>query len=159
MSVSPTDILGSAQATQAVEGEISVRNAISRAYYAAYHLARQTFPPLPESMASAGGGVHKAYIDQLQQADEGSIERRFGVALNSMKGKRTKADYHLSDDIKPYEAVMQITKAESLFADIAKEAPKAEGSTATAECMAPASASVPSESDGAKIRPTLRRLK
>lgn len=37
-----------------------------------------------------------------------------------MKGKRTKADYHLADDIRPFEAAMQISKAEQLFCDLDK---------------------------------------
>lgn len=158
MSVSPIDILNSARAMiSAGEGEISVRNAISRAYYAVYHRARQTFPPAPEFMAGAGGGVHKAYIDQLQQAEKGSMERKVGVALNGMKGKRTKADYHLTDDIKPHEAAMLIIKAESLFADLENVAPTPDESLATV-CTAPADSPL-CQQDGARNRPALIRLK
>lgn len=157
MSVNPTDILDSARAIKTDEGEIFIRNAISRAYYAAYHLARQTFPADQEFQARSGAGVHKSYIDQLQEAAQGSIERKVGVVLNAMKGKRTKADYHLDDDIKPYEAAMQIVKAESLFAELENET-SIRGDSKAAECSTPI---VPQSyhRDGGNSRPKLTRLK
>lgn len=116
MSIHPTDFLDSAKKLLGNPDETSTRNAISRAYYAAYHLARSAYPPDAEFAKANAGGVHATFIDQLVQAEPGSPERLAGVKLGTLKGRRTKADYVLDCNIKPYVAAMQIQEAEALGA-------------------------------------------
>lgn len=118
MSISPVDFLDSAkQSLLSAEqyGEVAIRNAISRAYYAAFHQARSVFPVDREFGKNAGVGMHEAYIDQLMQADTGSDARWAAVKLKSLKGRRANADYRLDNDLPAYHATMQVTAAEELF--------------------------------------------
>lgn len=118
MSVTPQNILDSAIEMQDDASEMATRNTISRAYYAAYHLAIDVFPVDKKAAQNSQTGVHDTYITQLQKSNPDSVERFTGVKLNTLKGKRRKADYFLNDDIRPFEAAMQIKTAEELFSTL-----------------------------------------
>lgn len=166
MSISPVDFLASAkQSLLSAEqhGEVAIRNAISRAYYAAFHQARTVFPVDREFGRNAGVGMHEAYIDQLMQADTGSDARWTAVKLKSLKGRRANADYRLDDDLPSYHATMQVTAAEELFKKLEMalpaeiEAPEESTVPAGAECHASAAiGDSPSPSDR---RPKLQRIR
>lgn len=120
MSVVPEDFLGLAkQVDLSVNKEIEVRNAISRAYYAAYHQTRKTFPADKEFAKNSGFGVHEAYIEQLMQFDPGTPERITAVKLKTMKGRRSIADYRLDDDVRAFTAAQQNSAAEEVFSILA----------------------------------------
>jgi len=115
MSVLPTDFLESAQAMISSQDEMAVRNAISRTYYAAYHQAQATFPSDREFARQCGMGVHMAYIEQLMQEQPGSKARTTAVKLNSMKGRRARADYDLNVDLSQRDFTMQLIAAKEVF--------------------------------------------
>lgn len=114
MSVTPADILASAKELNTGTSEVAARNAMSRAYYAAFHQARLLLPP-EELDPNCRTGMHRQYIDQLMQADPGSCERKVAVKLSTLHGKRSRADYRLNEDIPGYFAAMQISAAEEVF--------------------------------------------
>lgn len=115
MSVLPTDFLESARAMISSQDEMAVRNAISRTYYAAYHQAQATFPSDREFARQCGMGVHMAYIEQLMQEQPGSKARTTAVKLNSMKGRRARADYDLNVDLSQRDFTMQLIAAQEVF--------------------------------------------
>lgn len=116
MSTAPLDFLESAKKFLGETDEISTRNAISRAYYAAYHSSQEVFEVDPEFRRRSSSGVHTTYIDQLMQSEPGSPQRLTATKLSTLKGKRAAADYDLRTDIRPYVAPMQISSAEELLA-------------------------------------------
>lgn len=114
MSVSAEDFLDSAKTlASSSTAEIGYRNAISRAYYACLHLARQHFPP-DESKFSQGVGVHKNYVNQLIAHEDG-LARLIGLKLNSMRTRRVEADYFCNNDVSQKQVTDQIINAQRLF--------------------------------------------
>lgn len=113
MSVTPSDFLDSAQKLAAAgNDEMSQRNAISRAYYAAYHRSCASLPP---EKTGGNTGMHRSYINQLMAADPGTIERNAGVKLNSIYSRRIRADYRLHENLSVGAVAMQISAATELF--------------------------------------------
>jgi hypothetical protein len=113
MSVTPNDFLASAQSIAASgNDEMTQRNAVSRGYYAAFHYSCGLFPP---DGKDRGVGMHKGYIDQLQEGSAGSDQRKAGVALAAMHGARIWADYRLDDDKRNPTFAMQVTRAQAIF--------------------------------------------
>lgn len=117
MSVTPDDFLNHASELINPESdEITHRNVISRAYYAAYHRACVFIQP--EWQMFADGGMHKRYIEQLNKGGTNSIERKIGGKIKSMYGRRISADYRLMDNVQYSNAVIQINAAKELFSII-----------------------------------------
>ena len=116
MSVKPLDFLTAAIELSTVNSEISKRNALSRAYYAAYHTAIENFP-LDESYTppDKNSGVHKKYISYLMSRDTNSTERLIGIALGKLLKKRVKADYHLDANLELDDLALQIGGTKSVF--------------------------------------------
>ena len=165
MSISAADFLASAKqllldAEQ--QGEVAIRNAMSRAYYAAFHQARSVFPVDSGFARNAGTGMHEAYIDQLMRSNPGTTERHTAVKLKGMKGRRGNADYRLGDDLPAYHAVMQVKAAEDVF-QLLDEASKSRaqvGALSESACVAlESSAAIVDDSPPrATNRPTLQRI-
>jgi uncharacterized protein (UPF0332 family) len=76
------------------DSEINNRNAISRAYYAAYHSCSEKFT----SEKSTPGGVHATLISSLEKSPN-SQDRKIGYLLRDIKNKRTIADYQLAEAV------------------------------------------------------------
>lgn len=116
MSVKPLDFLTAAIELSTVNSEISKRNALSRAYYAAYHTAIENFP-LDESYTppDKNSGMHKKYISYLMSRDTTSTERLIGIALGKLLKKRVKADYHLDANLELDDLALQIGGTKSVF--------------------------------------------
>lgn len=113
MSVSPADFLDSARALATGPGEISKRNAISRAYYAAYHLACKVFPPVRDD--DERSGMHRGYLDQLQNHPPGSAQRVAGVKLATLYQRRIIADYRLADSLSADAVARQMDGVSQVF--------------------------------------------
>lgn len=113
MSVTPSNFLDSARAL-AADGndEMAKRNAISRAYYAAYHRSCAAVPP---QKIAGKTGMHRSYIDQLMATAPGTIERNAAVKLSTLYSRRIKADYRLHEELPAGAVAMQISTATELF--------------------------------------------
>jgi len=113
MSVTPRDFLDSAIGLAGTGcDEMTQRNAISRAYYSAYHCSCEFIEP---EDSDEKVGVHKRYITQLMRGENGSIERKIGGKIKSMYVRRRVADYFLKDDIKNDATALQLYAARELF--------------------------------------------
>ena len=106
----PQLFLDSAVAMAANTQEINCRNAISRAYYAAYHCAISSFDELHNRSkhSTEPGGVHKRFFNELLKADAGSIERNIGFKLKTLYGRRVIADYKLDEIVVSRDVAIQI---------------------------------------------------
>ena len=77
----------------AVEQESICRIAISRAYYAAFHTARNFLLELnPDFTGGIWEGTHQAVIKAFTQSDDRYC-RQIGRELSQLKSKRVRADY------------------------------------------------------------------
>lgn len=75
------------------DSEFARRVAVSRIYYATYHLARGVAPARPAGPGE--GGVHRALIEALQGSSDPE-HRLAGRRLDRLRHLRVEADYHLS---------------------------------------------------------------
>lgn len=115
MCVKPFDFLNSAIQLAGGGDEMSKRNALSRAYYAAYHHAREICDPVDED-EEVQTGMHRRFIEGLVQSEPGTLNRILGVKLNTLYAKRIKADYRLSDEIVASQVALQINDAKTVLA-------------------------------------------
>ncbi len=113
MSVTPKDFLDSADIlSKSGNDEMTQRNVLSRAYYAAYHRSCEFIKP---EDSDENVGVHKRYINQLMRGENGSKERKIGGRIKSMYLRRRSADYLLKDTIKNDATGLQVGTAKELF--------------------------------------------
>ncbi len=113
MSIEPAEFLASAEEMASDHREVMSRNAISRAYYAAFHQVQLTFPAVEGNGSNLPGakGMHRRFIDQLNQGAPGSLERKLGVMLETLRKRRVSADYRLADDIPAADVAQQLDRA------------------------------------------------
>lgn len=159
MSVLPTDFLESALAMSLSQDEMAVRNAISRAYYAAYHQAQVKFPSDREFMRGSRIGFHMAYIEQLMREPPGSAARFTAVKLSVMKARRAKADYELGVDLSKRDFTMQLVAANEVFDLLQSSEQKAEPKTAPAESEIEQEVEVLNPAPPPQSRPSLHRIR
>lgn len=117
MSIQPSDFLDSAASYIAADtSEVSIRNAVSRAYYASFHCCTDSFPEdeLPLSN-EPNKGMHKQYISQLAQCDAGSPPRSAGIKLQALHSRRIKADYKLDSIVTQRDAAIQLDTCREVF--------------------------------------------
>ncbi|MGL4861289.1 MAG: hypothetical protein ACRC5A_16455 [Enterobacteriaceae bacterium] len=104
MAVTPHDFLQSAEKLNDPECEITLRNAVSRAYYSAYHLTLQKVEKASVTLPGhVKGGVHKRLIELFKCRDAGRVcdgltdiqQKEIAELLDSAKKLRVKADYKL----------------------------------------------------------------
>jgi len=115
MSVSPSDFFQSAKELASNVDEISRRNSVSRAYYAAYHHMSSIIPYDGDSVNGRNAGMHRSYINQLMEANQDSVERKAGVKLQSLHARRVKADYRICDNLDARMVSMQIDGVNFIF--------------------------------------------
>ena len=113
MSVSPADFMDSASALSLGADEMAQRNALSRAYYAAFHRAAVSYPP--EENRRGGTGMHRNYLDQLQNHQAGSKERIVGAKLTQLYQRRVLADYRLQNSLQTDAVARQLDTAKQIF--------------------------------------------
>ncbi|MFQ2678641.1 HEPN domain-containing protein [Aeromonas caviae] len=118
MSVAPNEILDFAKKCMQFEDETSYRSAISRAYYSTYHQVKSSLDNPPGS----GGSVHSELINYLSTEAfkrEAGLSKRSSIALSyilqTLKTRRARCDYTLSDTVTKSEAVTAIRDAERVF--------------------------------------------
>lgn len=123
--ITPQELLALSHRLGASAGEPEGRAAVSRAYYAAFHVARALVEDgcgvvLPDSPE-----IHRKLQFCLEQsASERLIE--ISDQLNSLRSERNRADYNLSDSrfASRIAVQLQIRKAEGIVADLNAAAAK-----------------------------------
>ena len=122
MSVEPVDFLQEARQHLNRVDEIGLRTAVSRGYYAAYHLALGVChycpepPPLPQGK---GGGDHQRLIRQFESVPRkgfrgAGLARQIAALLAQGREQRNKADYRLNETISRNDAQWLIANAERI---------------------------------------------
>lgn len=94
------------QILQGAKGEVDYRNAASRAYYTAYHLAKKRV-----DQSAAIGASHEKIIVALQNSPH-QQERSLGNRLREIRNSRVWADYQLDEEFPRSESdrVLRIVK-------------------------------------------------
>lgn len=119
MSITSRDILSSAKNCFSHGNEADLRNAISRAYYAMYHEARDSLTSPP----NYAGSQHSNLIGYLKNKSENKLEpydsfklKLLGYQLDQQRRARTDADYEIDSlDINEAIASVAIKTAEDFF--------------------------------------------
>jgi hypothetical protein len=126
MSTLISDLLSFAQTLSADANlnEVGRRAAVSRAYYAAYHDSdrwHRQLPALGSLGASNATGMHAQLCVRLQTPDVSlpnalkMTSRQRGYALRAFHVCRTKADYHLTEDVTSAEVQQAIADAQKII--------------------------------------------
>ena len=120
-----SEFLESAKNESAVVGEAHVRNAVSRAYYGAFHEVLK----LSETIADHAGikqnvGVHEQLISKLTNCPTSENHhlkiRSMGYILAEAKKFRCFADYNLEMLMNQTHAIDQIARVQKIFAKVAE---------------------------------------
>ena len=107
------DFLTLASCLVAGADEASWRTAVSRAYYAAFHVARQLMNDLGFTVPYADRAHGYLWL-RLQNSGEPSVVQA-GADLKDLRGLRNKADYDLSFSLRSPFARTQYSTAESII--------------------------------------------
>ncbi|PHM46616.1 hypothetical protein [Xenorhabdus miraniensis] len=118
MSITCQDLLNFAEDCSSRNDEVGYRNAISRAYYAAYH---NVYP----AMQGGPKDNHQGLIDYLKTDSWKGNEIynktdliALGYMLQSLKDNRILSDYKLSHDMNETDARVAITTSKKVFEKI-----------------------------------------
>ena len=103
MAVTPRELLEAAGALEERGSEIDLRNAASRAYYAAYHQCRRLAQNLRLRPAPGSGGVHRTVIDSLTDSGDRKL-KSLGYRLEQCRKLRVVADYEIEVEFPPGDA-------------------------------------------------------
>lgn len=95
--MTPDVILDSAKALGQGDAEMEWRNAVSRAYYAAYHRCRPIAENLDSTVDTTTGG-HAAVIELLQKRPAPQTQLALGYMLDVCRKQRNIADYKIERD-------------------------------------------------------------
>jgi uncharacterized protein (UPF0332 family) len=103
--------------------EAEWRSATSRAYYAAFHIARQFFQDAGFTVARADR-AHIYLSRRLLNAGDPHVIKA-GSDLNDLRGSRNEADYDLHRPVTQGMAALQVRLAEQIirFLDAARQEP------------------------------------
>jgi uncharacterized protein (UPF0332 family) len=122
MSISPSNLLQLSKVILATaKSEVEFRNAVGRAYYAAYHAANAFHDSLssPGEPPSTRMGMHLELAYRLSRPTIASTDPRFkksrdlGQDLNWLHGKRLNADYDLHRSVTLSDAEAVVERAEA----------------------------------------------
>ena len=107
--------------------ELVLRNAVGRAYYAAFNHASSLDSVIPHYQSDVRCGVHQQKINQLKSVcvandigitpEVSKLFRKLAMVLSDMKIKRTIADYHLSDELNISTATLVCAQAKKFIED------------------------------------------
>lgn len=95
------------------EKEIGYRCSISRAYYAAFHVAKQ-------HLQMDEDAKHEEVIERLKDFDNGYGDDELSGRLLNLKKKRNNADYRLSHNINRDMAEKSLNKSKKFIEDVVK---------------------------------------
>lgn len=89
--------------------EVDLRNAISRAYYCAYHACKPNFDVTHHENC----GSHEDLIESMIDTNIEPV-KKIALQLRKCKIKRVKADYHLNQNVFVGEAQQVIKEAQKI---------------------------------------------
>lgn len=122
MSVTVNELLACASHVLAgAASEVGYRNALGRAYYAAYHDCVGWHNSLASggTLPAQGKGVHAKLIHQLANptvtGDTAFKSRQRAYLLKHMKSSREKADYDLHTNVSSADAAQVISYAQQML--------------------------------------------
>lgn len=120
MSIDHLEFLSSAEKMIPGAAEIDLRNAISRAYYAAYHRALASAEYCPDnSHLVLDCGAHERTISRFLSFDNSSPlaipAKSLAYVLRQLKTNRHRADYTLREDVMVDEVESHMTLVKKLF--------------------------------------------
>ena len=122
MSISPSNLLQLSRVILATaKSEVEFRNAVGRAYYAAYHAAKAFHDSLPSpgELPSTRTGIHLELAYQLSLPTIAPTDplfnksRDLGRDLNWLHDKRIKSDYDLRRTVTLSDAAAVVERAEA----------------------------------------------
>lgn len=125
----PEDFLNQAiKLLESAESDVDYRNVIDRAYYGAFHAAREFEEKLPHRSAAATGkvGSHEALFQCLERPngklDYGLsvISKDVGAQMRMLKPLRELASYELKETIRVDQAEAAIEGAKEVLAECKK---------------------------------------
>ncbi|WP_353573156.1 HEPN domain-containing protein [Candidatus Albibeggiatoa sp. nov. BB20] len=97
--------------------EVDYRNATSRAYYCAYHKAKNLVETQFKQDKISSGASHEKIIKTLQ-AEKNKQFKSIGNKLNDLKRFRTDADYKLDETFSIQDAKSVVQRASKLVQEI-----------------------------------------
>jgi len=106
------DFLAVAKQLAAGGTEAEWRSAVSRAYYATFHAARELLEELSFAVPRADR-AHAYLSRRLANCGEAQT-RRAGTDLNALRGDRNQADYDLNRPVTAQLAALQVRVAEQV---------------------------------------------
>lgn len=109
----PRDFLVLSQQLAVATTEAAWRSALSRAYYAAFHVARLLLENLGFTVPQADR-AHAYLWLRLSNCGEAQVERA-GMKLNDLRRERNGADYHLGRTIRQVFAQKHLPIAASII--------------------------------------------
>lgn len=123
----PEEFLAVAEAligNAATASQGSIRTAVDRAYYAAYHacLRFEKCLPLIGRLGVQAGGTHENLIQRLERPDPKlhgelqQISRALAASLRQLKADRVRATYRLDSPFPHADAVVAIADAKRICA-------------------------------------------
>jgi uncharacterized protein (UPF0332 family) len=111
--MNPRDFLTQAQRLVALTGEEDWRSAVSRAYYSAFHVAREFMESLGFTVPQADRAHGYLWL-RLQNCGEASLEQ-LGRDLQDLRRQRNYADYDLNRTYRQSDAQRQVGRAAGMI--------------------------------------------
>ena len=112
MAVEPRVLFEAARVIGQGESEVDLRNATSRANYAAYHQYRPLAQGLPSPPGQ--GGVHWQLIGRLTQALNREL-KSLGYRLDQCRRLRVRADYNIESEFPSASARTALAECEQIL--------------------------------------------
>ena len=113
MPVTPDALFDAARAIVQGGSEVDLRNATSRAYYAAYHRCQLLAENLPEPAAHQGS-VHRLVIDTLTKNKSWKL-KSLGYMLDQCRKLRVEADYDIKSEFRDQDAHNALAVGEKIL--------------------------------------------
>ena len=113
MPVTPNALFEAAREIGQGKSEVDLRNATSRAYYAAYHRCRLLAENLP-ALAGHQGGVHRFVIDTLTENKSWKL-KSLGYMLDQCRKLRVEADYDIKSEFQHQDAHNVLAVSEKIL--------------------------------------------
>lgn len=122
MAVTVEQLLQLGRTLASSDDEASLRSAVSRSYYAAYHRALSwESQRVPGSNSGPSGGEHQKLINRLRNPDPGLDEevrrhsKMTAAKLETLRVRRVTADYAIHCSFTPTEAATQLAQVEAFL--------------------------------------------
>ena len=116
MAVTPNALFEAANVLGNSESEVDLRNAASRAYYAAYHQCRPLGQGLSLPSSPDQGGVHRKLIDTLTGASNRKL-KSLGYRLEQCRKLRVMADYVIGSEFLPQDAWTALAQCSKILSE------------------------------------------